>query len=191
MTLADSIALLRSVILSPDCAKMNLSTVKGYLGELYVKERLENELTGCRIDHFGNQHGHDLQYTRKGLTVKIDVKTSTAKDERKWGFRYWSWALLNDTKKKQLSATHFVCTGLDEALCVQSLFVVAASDLPHFPRDTGQFRNNKHVLFLAQGDPPFEAPGTTDPLFVQSRKLLLVGHVRQVAPGASLADACA
>jgi hypothetical protein len=190
MPIADSIALLRAVVLSPDCAKMNLSTVKGYLGELLVKQRLEAELGSGRVEHVGNQCGHDLQYTRSGVTIKIDVKTSTTKDERSWGFRYWSWALLTDTKKK-ISATHFVCAGLDDALALQALFVVNASDLMHFPRDTGQFRNNKHVLFLPQGEPSARARGLSEPLYLRSCELLRLGRVRRVPSELSLVQACA
>jgi len=188
MSVAKSIDLLRAVVLSPDCAKMNLSTVKGYMGELLVKQRLEAELGSIRVEHFGNQHGHDLQYVLSGKTVKIDVKTSTAKDERHWGFRYWSWALLTDTKKK-ISATHFVCAGLNDQLKLQALFVVAVTDLHRFPRDTGQFRNNKHVLFLPQSEPPEASPGVTNEMYVQSRALILAGSVREVATGSRLVDA--
>src|ERR1700733_12606376 len=94
MPIIDTIQLLRGIILSPDCAKMNLGTVKGYLGELLVKQRLQDELGVIRVEHFGNQHSHDLQSNRDAKAIQIDVKTSIAKDEFKWGFPYWSGALL-------------------------------------------------------------------------------------------------
>jgi hypothetical protein len=40
MSTAASIELLRQVVRLPACQKMNLSTVKGYLGELIVKQAL-------------------------------------------------------------------------------------------------------------------------------------------------------
>jgi hypothetical protein len=190
MSIAETIALLRAVVLSPDCAKMNLSTVKGYMGELLVKERLEAELGTGQVEHFGNQHGHDLQFTHRGKTIKVDVKTSTAKDERHWGFHYWSWALLNDTKKKDISATHFICAGLNGGLELQGLFVVATSDLSHFPRDTGQFRNNKHVLFLPQSQPPKQARGLENEIYLQSHAIFQSGKVRTATAAGQLLEAC-
>ena len=190
MPVLEAVALLRAVVRSPECAKMNLSTVKGYMGELLIKQTLESELRGSPVEHFGNQHSHDLQYEHSGKTIRIDVKTSTAKDERKWGFPYWSWALLNDTKKKQLSATHFICAGLNKELDLEAVFVVAVANMAHFPRDTGQFRNNKHALFLAQSLPPASAPGTTNDLYIRSAQLLQDGKVQRVDREESLVLAC-
>ena len=57
---SDTIDLLKKVILDPNCSRMNQSTVKGYLGELLVKAKLESE--GALVEHLGNQRGYDLQF---------------------------------------------------------------------------------------------------------------------------------
>src|SRR5437773_1257683 len=111
MALADTLELLRRVALSPDCTNMNRSTVKGFLGELLVKQRLESE--GMAVDHLGNQTGFDLRYSRNTGPVQIDVKLSLPKSESVYPFPYWSWALLHENKKKSVSATHFVCVACD------------------------------------------------------------------------------
>src|SRR5438067_1175751 len=49
----DTVNLLKRIILDPNCTKMNLSTVKGYLGELLVKAKLERE--GMTVEQHGNQ----------------------------------------------------------------------------------------------------------------------------------------
>ena len=69
--ISKSIKLLQRVIRDSNCGRMNLSTVKGYLGELLVKNKLEQE--GFKVDHAGNQSGYDLRIGG----AKIDVKFST------------------------------------------------------------------------------------------------------------------
>jgi len=184
------VELLRRVALSPDCAKMNRSTVKGYLGELLVKQQLEVELKGIRIDHHGNQSGHDLQYVCGAVCIKIDVKTSTAKDERKWGLQYWSWALQNKNKKKPVTATHLVCVGLNANLILDSLFVIRAENIRLFPPATGQFSNNTHCLFLPVTAVCSTSKALTDPLFHTCQRLLAEQLVVRVRPNEHLSDAC-
>ncbi len=116
MTTSVAIELLRQVAQLPACAKMNLSTVKGYLGELLVKKHLEHE--GHNVEHVGNQSGYDLRLVCQGNDIRIDVKMSTLKDEFRWGFEYWGWALQPESKKKPITATHFVCVGGDKNLAV-------------------------------------------------------------------------
>lgn len=73
--LKNTIELLKEVIRDENCSRMNKSGVKGYLGELIVLQKLQYE--GLKPEHFGNQSGIDIIVNN----VKIDVKTSTLKDD--------------------------------------------------------------------------------------------------------------
>lgn len=74
------------------CVKMNRSTIKWYIGELLVKQKLENERIGV-TEHYGNQSGYDMEIP--GMNVKVDVKLSLYKSEIKnhEDFKSWGWAL--------------------------------------------------------------------------------------------------
>lgn len=130
---------LQAIIADPNCARMNKSNVIGYLGELIVKSKLEEE--GLQVDHKGNHSNYDLEVEIKGEIVKIDVKTSTLKDENKQGVKYWGWSLLTKGKKRDLTCTHFICLGLNEKLEVENYYIVKKDDLKHFPEGVGQFKN--------------------------------------------------
>mgnify|MGYP006179999811 CR=1 FL=1 len=66
---------LQKLLLDDNCSRMNKSTIKGYLGELYVKGKLEAELDG-EVKHLGNQSGYDLEIDSN---ILIDEKFSTIK----------------------------------------------------------------------------------------------------------------
>lgn len=101
MPTSSAAKLLRDVVRHPACQKMNLSTVKGYLGELLVKQLLEAE--GVKVEHLGNQNGYDLRFSLQGRDIRVDVKMSLPKDEFGWGFEYWGWALQHANKKKGIT----------------------------------------------------------------------------------------
>ena len=172
----------------PACQKMNLSTVKGYLGELLVKQLLESE--GIEVDHLGNQNGYDLRFSQNGKDVCIDVKMSLPKDEFKWGFEYWGWALQHANKKRGITASHFVCIGCTKGLEIDSVFVVAANDVPLFPSGEKQFSKVLHGLVLpASAQNAASRPESN--MYQESQRLFAEDKVRKLIQGASLAAACA
>lgn len=128
---------LKDVIRDPNCASMNLGTVKGFLGELLVKEKLADE--GVSINHKGNQSGFDLEFK----DVKIDVKFSTLKEEFKHFPKFWDCALKHKNKQK-ISCTHFVCVAVDENLELITFYVIKSRHLKRFPKYLGKFKNVEH-----------------------------------------------
>ena len=144
MSIANTISLLRRVIGDPNCERMNMSTIKGFLGELIVRERLED--AGFEVDHRGNQSGYDLSFWVDDQEFRIDVKTSTLKDELSCDRLHWGWALVHSNKQKAVSATHFICVGLDESLEAQRFIIIPAEWAAKFPEGIGQFSKVKHAL---------------------------------------------
>jgi len=143
---SDTIELLKKVILDPNCSRMNQSTVKGYLGELLVKAKLERE--GALVEHLGNQRGYDLQFNHGGRPFKIDVKFSALKCEYCPGQNNWGWALVHQNKKRPVSCTHFVCVAVDYQLEVIGYYVVSHNQVGRFPAGVGQFGRVKHGFIL-------------------------------------------
>jgi hypothetical protein len=153
MTLTKTIGLLREVILDENCKRMNLSTVKGYLGELLMLQQLTN--AGFEAaEHQGNQTGYDLS-VGKDKKFKIDVKTSTLKFELSRECKNWGWALQHENKKRPISATHFVCLGLDDKLEASQFIVIPANLAKKFPESIGRFSGVSHALFAF---PPSSEP---------------------------------
>jgi hypothetical protein len=145
--LNQSINNLINVIKDDNCKKMNLSNTKGYLGELLVYQKLQEE--GNNLLQKGNQSGYDLEIL--GTRIKIDVKLSTLKTEVKNCPPYWGWALKHTNKKRELSASHFVCVALDEHYKVKCYYVIKASDVKYFPASAiGQFSGITHGLIIPQ-----------------------------------------
>lgn len=167
---------------------MNLSTVKGYLGELLVKQLLEDE--GVYVEHLGNQNGYDLRFFENGKDVRVDVKMSLPKDEFKWGFEYWGWALQHANKKKGITASHLVCVGCTKSLEVESIFVVSANDVSHFPAGEKQFSKVLHGLVLPVSGLAATLPPKSN-MYQESQRLFTAGTVKKLAQGASLVAACA
>jgi hypothetical protein len=186
MTTTIAINLLTQIIKLPACGKMNQSNVKGYLGELLVKERLESE--GHVVEHVGNQSGFDLRFTHGKCDIRIDVKMSLLKDEFKWNFQYWGWALKQESKKKPISATHFVCVGCDENLAPKALFVVRATDVALFPQGEKQFSKVMHGLILPPRPVAEELLPRNSDTYQRSQALLTQGVILEVGPGSSLSD---
>jgi hypothetical protein len=148
MSIANTISLLRKVIKDPNCERMNMSTIKGFLGELIVKERLED--SGFEVCHRGNQSGYDLSFWVGDRELKIDVKTSTLKDELSCGRLHWGWALVHSNKGKAVSATHFVCVGLNENFEERRFIIIPSAWAAKFPEGIGQFNKVKHALCAFQ-----------------------------------------
>lgn len=138
--LEKTIRYLKSIINDPNCQYMNLSNVKGYLGELLVLKKLGEE--GKKIGQKGNQSGYDLELIREN--IKIDVKFSSYKDEIKQFPKYWGWALKHRNKRKDITCTHFVCVAADENLEAKEFYVIKKGELKKFPKS--EIRQFKNVL---------------------------------------------
>jgi len=131
---------------------MNLSTVKGFLGELIVKRKLEEE--GLDVLHKGNQSGYDLEFGN----YKIDVKFSAFKnDSRDKRGNHWGWALIQGPKKK-IKCTHFVCVGADEFLNPLFYYIINQDHHTLFHRGKGQFKGVQRGFIVLPNEEPDEIP---------------------------------
>lgn len=148
MSTATTILRLRKVIKDPNCKRMNMATIKGFLGELIVKERLED--AGFEVYHQGNQSGYDLYFSEQDQEFKIDVKTSTLKNELSCSRDHWGWALIHSNKQNLISATHFICVGLDQSLVARQFIIIPARLVKKFPKGIGQFNKVEHALCAFQ-----------------------------------------
>lgn len=182
---SDTIELFRKLILDPNCSRMNQSTVKGYLGELLVKAKLESE--GIAVEHLGNQSGYDLQFNYRGEVFRVDVKFSTLKCEYCPGQNNWGWALVHQNKKRQISCTHFVCVAVDTKLEVIGYYVVSLNQVERFLSGVGQFGGVKHGFILFEDES--YVPNKHDRFFQlceTSRQLLKDGAIIFVGKNESL-----
>lgn len=136
---------LQAVLRDDICSQhMNKSNVTGFLGELLVLKLLRD--AGEDVEPRGNQAGDDLVVS--ALNAKLDVKCSTVKQELGDGFRHWGWALTSTAKKRQVTATHFVCVALDNDYALARLFVVRASEMSRFPPGERRFKSVTHCLIV-------------------------------------------
>ena len=133
---------LKKLIRDSNCQKMNLSTVKGYLGELMVRKKLMEE--SKEVIHKGNQSNYDLKVDN----YLIDVKLSSLKEEIKYFNHHWGWALNHTNKKRKISCTHFVLVALNKKYNVENFFIIKANDVEKFPSGIGQFRSKKCLCFF-------------------------------------------
>jgi hypothetical protein len=180
-----TISLLKQVISDENCARMNLSMVKGYLGELLVKAKLESE--GLVVKHLGNQSGYDLL----SGNFKIDVKFSALKNEVGGSGAYWGWALLHQNKKRGISCSHAVCVAVDGNYAVNSYYVIPESNFGYFPCGVGQFSKVKHAFLIGnERDLPEFNEGWRG-LYEKSYDLLQQGKAKQVLSHESLREALA
>ncbi len=148
-TLDNTINLLKKIIMDENCEKMNLSNIKGYLGELLVVKKL-TEYTQ-NIIQFGNQSGYDIELPDEA--IKIDVKYSTIKSEVKNCPPYWGWALKHKNKKKPISCSHFVCVAADENYDSADYYVIKSKNLDLFPESAiKQFKNVERGFCLLHYD---------------------------------------
>jgi hypothetical protein len=134
-SLSKTISCIRFLMLDEDCERMSKSHLVGYLGELLVKAKLEDE--GFDVNHRGKQSSFDLQYGEN----KIDVKTSTMKNEDSFlTSAYWGWALDRNKHSGRLGAcTHFICVALTESFKVEAFYIIKMKYLKRFRSFGGQF----------------------------------------------------
>jgi len=121
---------LKKIILDENCKNMNKSTVKGFLGELLVKNKLKQE--GHNFKHIGNQADVDLEL--KNSNSRIDVKTSILKREIKNLPEYWGWALKQKSKKRKISSSHLICIALFKDLSIDAFYIIRTKDLKEFQK---------------------------------------------------------
>lgn len=171
---------------------MTMSMVVGYLGELYVLQKLVNEvkqkgskLAGTEVKHLGRQSGYDILFGE----LRIDVKTSNFKVdvEKKQGMpKYWAWTLIPKTRKKKGMIDWFVCLSLHPNHNVDSYYCIRMKDVDHFPGLMGRFNNVEHGFGLTPTPiPPDVSQGTRD-FFEISENLHKKGLAQRVKPGESL-----
>lgn len=159
---------------------MNLSTVRGFIGELLVKKRLREE-GYPHVEHLGKAKAVDLRFSVNEKQITIDVKTSMLKAEFGRRAKNWGWALTRGEKTP--AVTHFVCIALSENLGVERLFVISANNYRLFPAGAGLFRSVAHAfVLLSDGEPNM---GNRN-LLELSNRLLERGVVREVQDGQSL-----
>lgn len=184
MTLNKTIGLLRKIIADENCKRMNLSTVKGYLGELLVWQQLTN--SGFEtVEHQGNQTGYDLSMG-KDKKFKIDVKTSALKFELSRECKNWGWALQHENKNKPISATHFVCIGLDDNLEASQFIVIPAGLAQTFPKSIGRFKKVSHALFVfPPSSKPKKLPDESKRLIQECERILRDKSIKIVYRGQS------
>ena len=189
MSMDETIELLKKVIRDPNCKEMNKSTVKGYLAELIVMNKLQSEQAD--VTHIGNQGGFDILYKKNGKELKINVKCSEFKDEFRLGCKYWGWALQHGSGEKDFSATHYVCVGLDDDFNEGVLVVIPCTATAAFPPGIRQFRNVKHSLIVFKDVPALDEKKYADVLEFNktSEQLLKKAGVKKLENlGETLAD---
>jgi hypothetical protein len=172
-TLTDTIQLLKDVILDENCGRMNKSVVKGYLGELIVFQKLQNE--GYEPKHFGNQSGVDISVR----DFKIDVKTSALKNDGN-DDEIWGWALLRKDKPIKYDAA--VCVALDKNLDVDAYYCIFGSKVSDFKCQDKRFT---HVLNRFHKYPQPPDPNSSKKLidaYEQSEQYIKDGTVIAIGP---------
>jgi hypothetical protein len=143
-SMANTIETLRLLNFDPNCNRMNYSNIRGYYGELLVRQKLYED--GFRhVEHKGNQSGYDLEV--KDGRIRIDVKTSKLKGTKR--HPDWGWALSLKSKKK-ITCTHFVCVALDEKFNLDAFYIIHSKDLSQFPEGGRRFNTVNHQFSVAK-----------------------------------------
>lgn len=127
-----------AILQDTESGRMNKSNVIGFLGELYVKQNLEDH--GFIVNHMGNQSNVDLFI---GSSIAIDVKTATLKEPNS-AYPNWGFALLS---KENAKATHYICVALDNDYSVDSYFVINKTSLIYCPPpESKRFKKLKYTF---------------------------------------------
>lgn len=186
-SLTDTITNLRAVISDPNCRSMNQSTVKGFLGEILVREKLVSE--GVEVIHMGNQKGYDLLIPSSSPEIRIDVKTSAAHLIEATLHKTWGWALHSTSKKRPISCTHFVCIALDTELFPFAYYVIESSSVAQFPAAAGQFKSVTNAFAAHHPTNPYD-PGTSwHSIHDKCTNLLLAGVAHRIGAAENLLEA--
>lgn len=180
--LGESINLLKKIIKDSNCTRMNLSIIRGYLGELYVIKKLQEE--NQSLEHKGKQFGCDIECGN----YKVDVKTSSLKDDLNAGFRFWSWALKSKGKNKPIACTHFVCIAFDDNSNPIYFFIINLKYLNSFPKCFGQFNSVENGFSHYDGQVNYKNDEHKN-YFETSKILLSDNKVIRINSNGSLRDA--
>ena len=167
----ETIQRLRAIVFDDNCKNMNLSNIKGYLGELLVTQKLIQE--GLMIIPKGNQSGYDIEVPEK--KIKIDVKFSTIKKEVTNGSNYWGWALKHKNKFKDISCSHFICVAVDKKLEPLHYYIIRSTYLNNFPTSAiRQFKNVERGFVLLENHKQISnmEDGDLKNYFLSCKKLL-------------------
>lgn len=178
-TLDDTIILLKKVIYDKNCERMNLSTVKGYLGELIVLQKLQNE--GYPPQHRGKQSDFDIKLDG----VKIDVKTSILKKDGHYD-EIWGWALVR--KDKPIKYDVAVCVALDKKFEVVSYYCIFSPKVECFKIPHGRYTNVLNRFHKFSHPPDANSPKKIIDAYEQSEQFLKDGTVIAIAPDTKLGE---
>jgi hypothetical protein len=178
-TLNDTIELLTKVIRDENCARMNKSVVKGYLGELNVLQKLQSD--GYKPEHLGNQSGYDILLDK----VKIDVKTSELKKDGS-DDDIWGWALLRKDKPIKYDAA--VCVALDKKLDVDAYYCIFRQNVEKFESQDKRFTNVFYRFHKFLNTPDSNSSKKLIEAYEQSEQFLKDGKVIAIAPDANLGE---
>lgn len=171
-----TIKLIREIILDPNCRRLNVANIKGLLGELYVKQLLEQE--GQQVIHKTRSVGYDLEIYPG---IRIDVKLSTIKGTTE--YPDWGWTLQRDRQEK-LTCTHIIGIGVNNDLEPERIVIIRALDMEQFPEVTGKYEDVMRSFTLMLDG--FSYPN--HPYFRQCQELVDQGVVAVLQPGDSLMD---
>ncbi len=169
----ETITLLKTIILDENCKRMNKSEVKGYLGELIVLKKLQNE--GFKLEHRGNQSGVDIIANN----FLIDVKTSTLKDDG-YGIDVWGWALKRKDKDVKFSTA--ICVALDEKLDVVRYYCIYRENVESFKSKHERLTN---VISRFQKFPKSPVAASSKKFaeaYQKSEQLIHEGRVIEIRP---------
>jgi hypothetical protein len=174
----DNINLLKSIICSKDFIRMNQSVTVGFLGELLVKKKLEED-GWSDLFHHGKQKGYDLMFEN----YKIDVKCSTLKKEVNRDYPNWGWAL---SFKDETKASHYVCVALSNYE-PSAYYIINSLNLNQFEAASGQYNKVKHRYLAFLNEIPEGVKGFHE--YSKSVSYIEAGTVKIVLPHENLADA--
>lgn len=172
----ETIRLIREIILDPNCRGLNVASIKGLLGELYVKQLLERE--GQQVIHKTRNVGYDLEIYPG---IRIDVKLSTIKGTPE--YPDWGWTLQR-SQQEEFKCTHIVGVGVNKNLEAERIAIIRTLDLEQFPEVDGKYEDVLRSFTLMLDG--FGYPN--HPYFQRCRELVEQGVVAVLSPEASLMD---
>lgn len=174
---SDTIQLLKKIILDENCNRMNKSVVLGYLGELIVLQKFNDE--GYSPVHKGKLSGYDILVRDK----KIEVKTSRLKED---GFKNknWGWTLLK--KNQDVKYDIAVCLALNEKLEVEGYYCIDKENLESFKFSHGQYTNITKGFLKFQNLPKETDSEKIRVAYDRSVNLMNSGKMIVIAPNETL-----
>jgi hypothetical protein len=181
MSLKKSIKRLKEVICDPYCARMNKSTVVGFLGEIVVREKLSSE--GLSVNHLGNQKGYDLEI-KDG--PRIDVKACTRRPYFGSDVDFWGWPLLSESKKKKICFTHIICVAFTTSLEVYAFYVIQTKNLSKFPKSSSRFKGILRCFNVFDNVPPLPKKSQWHDVRIGCEKAFRGRYVKVVRPEETL-----